>query len=222
MKLKYLGICGILSLLSYTAMVVFSPLAYPGYNWITAAVSELTAVDAPSLGLATQLNALFGPCGIVCISAVSVACLNTKSKVFKVGILLFLAMMWITNVGYTMFPYITDAEANNIQNVMHLIVTVLVVLLSIASLVTIFVGSRFDKSQKVIGILALVTLGFMMLGAIGTNAFKSMFGIFERFSTFSVVVYNACLGIWLLLGMFDGNNKSRQLINEEKTHSNIL
>ncbi len=31
MKLKHLGICGIVSLLSYTAMVVFSPLAYPGY-----------------------------------------------------------------------------------------------------------------------------------------------------------------------------------------------
>lgn len=35
MKLSKLGICGIISLLSYTAMVVFSPLAYPGYDWMT-------------------------------------------------------------------------------------------------------------------------------------------------------------------------------------------
>lgn len=210
MKLKYLGICGILSLLSYTAMVIFSPLAYPGYNWITSAVSELTAADAPSLSLATQLNSLFGPCGIVCISAVSVACINSKSKTFRIGILLFCAMMWVTNVGYTMFPYINGAGNDNFQNIMHLIVTVLVVVLSIASLIVIFIGTRFDKSQKVLGILALVTLGFIMIGAIGTNAFKSVFGLFERFSTFSVVVYNACLGIWLMLGKF---NESKEFSN---------
>jgi hypothetical protein len=32
MKLSKLGICGIISLLSYTASVVISPLAYPGYH----------------------------------------------------------------------------------------------------------------------------------------------------------------------------------------------
>lgn len=38
MKLRHLGIFGIISLLSYTAMVVFSPLAYPGYDWLSMAV----------------------------------------------------------------------------------------------------------------------------------------------------------------------------------------
>lgn len=32
--LNYCGLLGIVSLLSYTAAVVFSPLAYPGYNWM--------------------------------------------------------------------------------------------------------------------------------------------------------------------------------------------
>ena len=31
-NLKRLGVFGIISLLSYTAMVVFSPLVYPGYD----------------------------------------------------------------------------------------------------------------------------------------------------------------------------------------------
>lgn len=30
-----LGLLGIVSLLSYTAAVVFSPLAFPGYDWIS-------------------------------------------------------------------------------------------------------------------------------------------------------------------------------------------
>lgn len=35
--LNYCGLLGIVSLLSYTAAVVFSPLAYPGYNWMAQA-----------------------------------------------------------------------------------------------------------------------------------------------------------------------------------------
>ena len=34
--------------LSCTAAVVFSPLAYPGYNWMAQAVSDLSAANAPS------------------------------------------------------------------------------------------------------------------------------------------------------------------------------
>ncbi|MGN1068686.1 MAG: hypothetical protein ACI4RE_07285 [Christensenellales bacterium] len=34
-----LGLLGIVSFLSYTAAVVFSPLAYPGYRWMAQAVA---------------------------------------------------------------------------------------------------------------------------------------------------------------------------------------
>ena len=46
-----LGLLGVVSLLSYTAAVVFSPFAYPGYNWLSQAVSDLSAANAPSLTL---------------------------------------------------------------------------------------------------------------------------------------------------------------------------
>ena len=35
-----LGLLGVVSLLSYTAAVVFSPLAYPGYDWLSQAVKR--------------------------------------------------------------------------------------------------------------------------------------------------------------------------------------
>lgn len=38
--LQKFGILGLISLLSYTAAVVFAPLAYPGYNWLAQAVSD--------------------------------------------------------------------------------------------------------------------------------------------------------------------------------------
>ena len=45
------GLLGVVAFLSYTAAVVFSPLAYPGYDWMTQAVSDLSASNVPSLHL---------------------------------------------------------------------------------------------------------------------------------------------------------------------------
>ena len=84
-------------------MVVLSPLAYPGYDWMTMVVSELSAVGAPSADLANRLNCLFGP------------------------------------VGTGLLP-------------------------------------------------------------------ASVFGLFERFGTFSVVVFNAVLGMYLFFGKFESEN----------------
>lgn len=207
MKLSKLGICGMISLLSYTAMVVLSPLAYPGYDWMTMAVSDLGAVGAPSETLSSQLNALFGPCGIVSIMAVCVAIAGCRSKILRVGIYLFAVMEWLTNVGYKCFPWVADAGTSNPQNIMHLAVTVLVVVFSIASLVMIAVGA-FREPMKSLGIWAIVCLSAMFAGAMGTAILpKSVFGLFERFSTFSVVVFNAVLGMYLLRGRFEHANK---------------
>lgn len=205
MRLNKLGLLGIISLLSYTAMVVFSPLAYPGYDWMSMAVSDLTAEGAPSLQLATRLNALFGPCAVVSIMAVCVAIAECKSKLFKAGIYAFAAMEWICNVGYQMFPWVADAPGSNPQNVCHLIVTVLVVVLSLAALIMLAISARYE-GVKSLGIWAAICLGAMLLGPIGTAFMpKSVFGIFERFSTFSAVVFNAVLGWYLFKGDINGD-----------------
>ena len=52
--LNYLGLIGVVSFLSYTIAVIFAPLAYPGYDWMSQAVSDLSASNAPSLSLWNQ------------------------------------------------------------------------------------------------------------------------------------------------------------------------
>ncbi|MDD6038867.1 MAG: DUF998 domain-containing protein [bacterium] len=199
-RLRKLGILGIISLLSYTAMVVFSPLAYPGYDWMSMAVSDLSAVGAPSEALANQLNALFGPCGLVSIMAVCVAAAGCQSKVFKLGIYFFAAMEWVCNVGYNLFPWVNDAPSSNPQNIMHLSVTVLVVVFSLASLILIAIGSKKEQIHSLC-LWAIVCLAAMLIGPVGTALLpKAVFGLFERFSTFSAVVFNAVLGFYLFKG----------------------
>ena len=183
-------------------MVVFSPLAYPGYDWLSMAVSDLGAEGAPSEQLASQLNALFGPCGLVSIMFVCVGVTGCKSKVLKSGIYFFAAMEWVCNVGYNLFPWVKDAPVSNPQNVMHLLVTVLVVVFSLASLVLVAIGARKEE-MKSLGIWAIVCLVAMLIGPLGTSLLpKAVFGLFERFSTFSAVVFNAILGIYLMKGRF--------------------
>ncbi len=67
------------------------------------AVSDLSAVGAPSAELAGQLNALYGPCGLFSIMTVCVASQNLKTKVLRLGIYFFAAMEWISDVGYKLF-----------------------------------------------------------------------------------------------------------------------
>ena len=197
---------GIVSLLSYTAMVVFSPLAYPGYDWLSMAVSDLSAEGAPSQALAGQLNALFGPCAVVSIMAVCVAAGSCRSKVLKLGIYCFAAMEWVCNVGYELFPWVNGAASSHPQNVMHLIVTGLVVVLSLAALALTAVGARREQ-MRALSVWAIVCLAAMLIGPIGTALLpKAVFGLFERFSTFSAVVFNAVLGVWLMSGRFAVQN----------------
>lgn len=203
MKLSKLGILGLISLLSYTAMVVFSPLAYPGYDWMTMAVSDLSAAGAPSADLANRLNCLFSPCALVSIMAVCVAVAGIPSRRFRFGVYCFAAMEWLCSVGYTCFPWVSSAANTHPQNMMHLIVTVLVVVFSLAALVLIALGAK-KAGQRSLGIWAGICLAVMVIGPIGTGLLPaSVFGLFERFSMFSVVIFNAVLGMYLFFGKID-------------------
>lgn len=198
---NWLGLLGWVSLASYTAMVVFAPLAYPGYDWKSQAVSDLSAMNAPSLMLSNQLNSLFGPCGIVCVMMVCVAIQGKSHKLIRHGIYTFAAMNWIVTVGYSMFPLSDSGFAGAFQDIMHGVVTVVVVLLSIVSLILIIVGGFRNRSFVSLAVWATIALVAMLTGGIGVNiAPAGYFGIVQRVSLFAVPVFNAVLGMYLFTG----------------------
>ncbi|MDR0287736.1 MAG: DUF998 domain-containing protein [Clostridiales bacterium] len=202
--IHWLGLLGIISLLSYTAMVVFAPLAYPGYDWKSQAVSDLSAANAPSLALANQLNALFGPCGIVCVMMVCVAIQGSLNKTLRAGLYTFAVMLWTTTVGYTMFPLTESGYAATFQDFMHGAVTVAVVVLSIISLVLIMIGGYRKRRFFSLAVWAMVALIGLLVGGIGVNIVPpEYFGIVQRVSLFSVTGFNALLGVYLFMGKFN-------------------
>lgn len=196
--IQKLGLLGIVSFLSYTAAVVFSPLAYPGYNWMAQAVSDLSAADAPSLALWNQLSALYNVCEVVCATVVCIGMQGRKTKLLRTGIYMFAVMEWISAVGYRMFPLSSSGYAGAFQDIMHMVITAVVVLLSIISLVLIIIAGIKNKSCRSYWICAGIALFMMLVGAMGMKIVPAdYFGIIERFSVFAATGFNAALGLHL-------------------------
>ena len=202
--IHWLGLTGVVALLSYAAAVVFAPLAYPDYNWMAQAVSDLSAEAAPSRQLWNQLAAPYTICGIVCATCVALFVLHKRvgTRLFRVGICLFMAMNWVSALGYGMFPLADGGkEIASFQEIMHMVVTALVVLLSIASLVCLIIAGCREKTVRGTGLWAALVLAMMLIGSVGTGIVPPQyFGIAERFSVFSAVGFNAVLGMYLFRG----------------------
>ena len=196
--IQKLGLLGVVSFLSYAAAVIFAPLAYPGYDWMAQAVSDLSAANAPSLALWNRLSAPYSVCEVVCATIVCIGCQKQKSKHLRAGIYLFAIMEWISAIGYRMFPLSESGYAGEFQDVMHMAVTALVVLLSIVSLILIIIAGARETHLRSYAICAGIALGMMLVGALGMKIVPvRYFGIVERFSVFAATGFNAALGIHL-------------------------
>ena len=159
--INWLGLTGVVALLSYTLAVVISPSAFPGYNWMEQAVSDLSAESAPSRMLWNRIAALYGVCSVVCATCVSIYVSENKvsDKLFRIGIHLFTVMNWVSNVGYAMFPLADSGkEISSFQEIMHMVVTGAVVLLSIISLVCLIIAGFRRDGIRGVGIWAAVVL----------------------------------------------------------------
>ncbi len=64
--INWVGLTGLLALISYVAAMIIAPMAYPGYNWMEQAVSDLSAETAPSRQLWDQVSVLYSAGSVVC------------------------------------------------------------------------------------------------------------------------------------------------------------
>ena len=213
--INWLGLTGMVAFVSYTLAVVISPSAFPGYNWMEQAVSDLSAESAPSRTLWNQIAALYNVCSVVCATCVSIYISERKisTKLFRTGMHLFTIMNWISNAGYAMFPLADSGkEIVSFQEMMHIVVTTAVVLLSIVSLVCLIIAGFRKNGFRGIGIWAAVALLMMMIGAMGQKAVPPQyFGIMERFSVFAAVGFNAVCGIYLFRGFAEKADRNQTI-----------
>lgn len=195
---RLLSLSGVLAAVFYFLHVYYGIQNYPNYSSMSQAVSDLTATDAPSFVVASRFSALYSMFAVLGCTFLCLIVTDQINKTFRLGIYLYTIMNWVSSIGYTLFPLSGKGYQGTFQDIMHFyVVTIAVVLLSIVSLILIFIGGRRNKETKAIAILGLVALLLMFLGSIGTGvAPKEYFGVLERFSVFSVVIYTALLGLF--------------------------
>ena len=202
--INWVGLLGVAALISYITAAYFCRAAFPGYNWMESAVSDLSAESAPSRMLWDKLSAVSTVGGIVCATCLAIYVSENKisSKLFRVGIYLFVIKSWISTIGYKMFA-LDDAgkDIGGFNEIMHMIVTAFVVGLSIISLIILVVAGIKRKEVRGIGIWAAIAFIMMLMGPVGMANFPpEYFGIAERFSIYAALMFDAVLGLYLFNG----------------------
>ena len=132
-----------------------------------------------------------------------------KTRLLRVGVYLFAVMEWVSAIGYRVFPLSDSGYAGAFQDVMHMAVTALVVLLSIVSLTVIITAGAKSKACRSYGVCAAIALDMMPVGAVGMKLVPPQY-----FGVFAATGFNAALGIHLFREENAGETQNDQ---EEKS-----
>lgn len=197
--INWLCLSGIVSILFYLLHDIIGAMNYPNYNWLGQAVSDLTASDSSSFVIASGFVTVYKILNCLCCALVCILVKNEKSRILRIGTYLFSIMNYISAIGYALFPLSSSGYDGSIGTFIHTyIITTFVVILSIISLVLIAIGSFKNKEKhKLLGVIAILSLLFMFIGAVGSaNVPKEYFGVVERFSTYSAVIFTGFLGLY--------------------------
>ena len=194
------ALLGIIGVTVYFLHIIIGNIIYEGYEPLRQAISDLTASSSPARDTVLIFTSLHG-CFInfFCFGLMIIN-LGRVNKFLSLAYLLFFIMNFVSFVGYSFFPLSEEGYAGTFTDVMHLIITGLVVLLAIASLGLFFYGYKLTGSEKVLSISAIVTLVLMLTGAILTFALpESLFGLAERINIYSLQIFTVLLAVRLLL-----------------------
>ena len=208
--INWLCLSGVVAAVFYLLHDIIGAANYPGYDWASQAVSDLTATDAPSFAIASGLTTVYGILSCLCCALLCILVQKSKKKTLRLGIYLFAIMNFVSAIGYALFPLSSAGYDGSVQSFVHVFVlTAAVVLLSIVSLILLAIGA-FKSKKKLLGALAIAALVLMFIGAVGSgNVPKEVFGVFERFSTYSAVTFTSVLGVYGFASSFDLEKKSK-------------
>ena len=199
---KILLICGIVSSLVYIGTDIIAAMSLEGYSYINSAVSELTAIGAPTRSFVIPLyivyNALMIAFGIgVCWSA------NRKRALRITGILLAThgAFGLITQLS-PMFSMSPRGAEGALNDIIHLVVMGVIVLLILGCIgFGAAAGGKWFRLYSIATILIMLVFGALsgMQGhKIAAGLPTPWFGVIERVDVYFPLLWVLVLAIVLL------------------------
>lgn len=194
---KVLLICGILTALIWMGTDILAALRYPGYNYPFQAISDLSAVGAPTRSFLILMLNIFNVLKIGFGLGVWMAAGRKRTLRIAAGLLL----AWgITDLIGNFFPLHPDEPLGSIANVMHSIFaggfTVLLMLLSIGF--GAYANGKWFRIYSYGTLLALLLSGAVMALWVSVSLPRQWFGLLERINAYGDMVWMMALAVVLL------------------------
>ncbi len=205
---KYTMPLGMIGVIAYLIHTNLGRILWSDYNPITTDISSLTAVGAPNRELLIVFTYIYGILMILFIAGLLIRSFKQYHTSVKIGYIIMLIMQVVSFIGYNLFPLTGDKTVMNFQNMLHIIVTVIVVFTTITSGYFLAFGYiKQEKKQKLgkfILIMAVIITIFGMLNPIAINMKLNILGITER-----LVIYSLQLMLFVVSAYYTFNKQKK-------------
>lgn len=189
---KYYFSLGMVGVFFYFLHTILGNILWPEYNPITTDISSLTADGAPNAELLRIFGLIYGICMIVMAVALLIKAFKEYNPLLRVGFAILLIMQLTSAFGYSLFPLTGDKTEMNFQNMMHIIVTLVVVFTTISSTFLISLGymrQGMRKHGKITLIFAILITLFGSLNPITMGLKLNVLGLTERLVIYTIQIF---------------------------------
>lgn len=184
----------------YLIHTVLGRILWSDYNPITTDISSLTAVGAPNRELLLVFTYIYGISMLIFIAGLVIKAFRKYHLVTRAGYIILIIMQLVSFFGYSLFPISGDKTQMNFQNMMHIIVTVIVVFTTIASGFFLAFGYlKQENNQRLGGFLLIMSMMITIAGMtnpIGMGAGLNILGLTERLVIYSLHFMLFCVSAY--------------------------
>jgi hypothetical protein len=192
--------CGAASSLTYLAIDLYSSWVYPGYRFADQAVSELSAIGAPTRPLWLVVGMAYNLLLLAFASGVWTAARGKWT--LRVTALLLAAIAVLGGIAGLLAPMHQRGTQTSLTDTVHVIyaaVTVVCTLAAIGCAAAALRGPFRVYSLATIGLLLAAGMAAFAQGPrIPTGGPTAWFGVLERINIYGYLLWVALLGVTLL------------------------
>lgn len=182
---------GMISAIIYVLHVIIGGILWNGYSHIEQPISDLTSDTAPHKILLSVMTNIYGIFALIFAIVLYRLLKQHDSWLLRNGLLLLIIMEAVSFVGYLLFPLDSSGiEQLSFQNIMHIVVTIIVVVTTIGFTFLLGVGFLRIQRTKRLGLYILVSaitisISGILTGFVIANELP-IIGLIERINIFAL------------------------------------
>ena len=189
--------CGLLSSVLYVAMNVAVPMQWPDYDWTSQAVSELSAIGAPTRALWVPLGMAYAL--LVIAFGLGVSSSGARSESLRrAGVVLTVYGV----IGLAWPPMHLRGAGTSLTDTLHIVFSMVTVLLMLLAMSAAARGLGWAfRVYSIVSLLIIVSFGIATaLDApnVPANLPTPWMGVWERISIGAFMLWVAALAVRLL------------------------